>query len=55
MATGAFRVADPKIASLALIAMLTGVNTWYRSEGRLSLAEVQEIYWDMARRMVGAG
>ena len=55
VAAGAFRVADPKIASLALIAMLTGVNTWYRAEGRLSLAEVQEIYWDMARQMVGAG
>ncbi len=55
VAAGAFRVADPKIASLALIAMLTGVNTWYSAAGRLSLAEVQEIYWDMARQMVGAG
>lgn len=51
---GAFRVADPRIASLALIAMLTGVNTWYRAAGRLSLDEVQEIYWDMARQLVGA-
>lgn len=54
VATGAFRVADPKIASLALIAMLTGVNTWYRAAGRLSLAEVQETYWNLARQMVGA-
>jgi AcrR family transcriptional regulator len=51
---GAFRVQDPKVASLALIAMLTGVNTWYRAGGRLSLEDVQTIYWDMARQMVAA-
>ena len=45
---------DPKIATLAVIAMLTGVNTWYRAGGRLSLDEVQQIYWDMVRRAVGA-
>ena len=41
-------------ATLAVIAMLTGVNTWYRAGGRLSLDEVQQIYWDMVRRAVGA-
>ncbi len=51
---GVFTVADTKIAAVAIIAMLTGVNTWYRADGRLSLAEVQEIYWDMTRRMVAA-
>lgn len=52
--TGEFRVSDAKIASLGLIAMLTGVNTWYRAGGRLSLDEVQDTYWDMTRQMVGA-
>lgn len=52
--TGAFEVPDTKIATLAVIAMLTGVNTWYRPGGRLSLDEVQQIYWDMVRRAVGA-
>jgi hypothetical protein len=37
---------------MALIAMLTGVNTWYRAQGRLSLAEVEAIYWDIVRRSV---
>jgi hypothetical protein len=32
--------------------MLTGVNTWYRAEGRLSLSEVEAVYWDMVRRSV---
>lgn len=54
VAAGVFEVPDPKIATLAMIAMLTGVNTWYRAGGRLSLDEVQAIYWDMVRRAVGA-
>ncbi|MDC0736698.1 TetR/AcrR family transcriptional regulator [Cognatishimia sp. SS12] len=54
VASGAFGVADTKITAMALIAMLTGVNTWFRETGRLSLAEVQAIYWDMARKAVAA-
>lgn len=51
---GVFVVAEPRIASMALIAMLTGVNTWFRDAGRLSLAEVETVYWDMVRRSVSA-
>ncbi|MCB1362844.1 MAG: TetR family transcriptional regulator [Rhodobacteraceae bacterium] len=54
IAEGTMAVPDPKIATLAVIAMLTGVNTWYRAGGRLSLAEVESIYWDMVRRSVTA-
>lgn len=49
---GVFDVPDTKITALAIIAMLTGVNTWYRSGGRLSQSEVQTIYWDMVRKAV---
>lgn len=52
VAAGLFDVPDPRIATYALIAMLTGVNTWYRSGGRLSLEEVETLYWDMARKSV---
>lgn len=52
VAEGRFAVAEPRIAAMALIAMLTGVNTWFREGGRLSLAEVEAVYWDMVRRMV---
>ncbi len=51
---GVFRVADSKIATMAAIAMLTGVNTWFRQGGRLSLSEVEQIYWEMLRQAVGA-
>ena len=51
---GVFTIADTRVAAMALIAMLNGVNTWFREGGRLSLAEVQDIYWDMVRRAVGA-
>jgi AcrR family transcriptional regulator len=45
-------VAEPRIASMALIAMVTGVNTWFRERGRLSLAQVEAVYWDMVRKSV---
>lgn len=54
VAQGVVSVPDPKIATFAVIAMLTGVNTWYRAGGRLSLDEVETIYWDMVRKAVAA-
>ncbi len=54
VAAGVFAVRDTKIATLAIIAMLTGVNTWFRSGGRLSLDEVTAQYQDMVRKAVGA-
>ena len=50
-ATGDFRITEPRIATMAVIAMLTGVNTWFRQSGRLSLAEIEGIYWEMVRRV----
>ncbi|MEQ9694772.1 TetR/AcrR family transcriptional regulator [Shimia sp. SDUM112013] len=54
MRDGVFDVSDPKIAAMAVIAMLTGVNTWFQEGGRLSLAEVEQVYWDMVRKSVAA-
>jgi len=47
-------VADTRITAMAIIAMLTGVNTWFREGGRLSLSEVQELYWDLVCKAVEA-
>ncbi|MEO0866273.1 MAG: TetR/AcrR family transcriptional regulator C-terminal domain-containing protein, partial [Pseudomonadota bacterium] len=55
VADGSLVVADPKVAAMAVIAMLTGVNTWFSAEGRLSLRDVQDMYWNMVRRMLSAG
>ncbi len=52
--SGDFAVKDTKIVTLAIIAMLTGVNTWFRESGRLSLDEVVAQYWDMVRKAVSA-
>lgn len=51
-ATGAFRIDDPRVATMAIIAMLTGVTSWYRQGGRLSAARIEEIYVDMVARTV---
>jgi AcrR family transcriptional regulator len=53
-AEGAMRLPDTRLAAMALIAMLTGVNTWFREGGRLSRAQVEDIYVDMVRKAVGA-
>lgn len=52
VANGQFELAEPKINTWAIIAMLNGVLTWYRDGGRLSLSEVQDLYWDMVRKSV---
>jgi len=52
--SGEFDLADTRITAMAIIAMLTGVNTWYRSRGRLSLSEIEDIYTKMVLRSAGA-
>ena len=54
VASGDFAVTDTKITTLAVIAMVTGVTTWFRAQGRLSGEAVAQIYWDMMRRAVSA-
>ena len=48
-----FDVSDIRIATFAVIAMLTGVNTWFRRGGRLSLEDVEDHYRNMVCRAVG--
>lgn len=49
-----FRLPDVRVTTLALIAMLNGVITWYSDGGRLTRDRIHRIYWNMARRMVKA-
>ncbi len=51
-ATGQFELPDTRIGTRAVIAMLNGVNTWFREGGPLSLEDVRGIYWDMVRKAV---
>jgi len=48
----AFDLTDVRIMTLALIAMVTGVNTWFRDDGRLDREHLKQIYWDTTCRMV---
>ncbi len=52
-AEGLFHVSDSKIATLAVIAMLTGVTTWFRADGRLDLAQVETHYLTLIRGALG--
>jgi AcrR family transcriptional regulator len=54
VAAGDFRLPDTRLATRALIAMLTGITTWFRDDGRLTRDGVEELYWEMARRAAGA-
>ena len=54
VAAGVFDVPDTRVATMALIAMLTGLSHWYREGGRLGLSRIEEIYWDHVRRAVAA-
>ena len=47
-----FDIANVKVTTRALIAMLNGVNTWYREDGPLSLDEVSALHWEMVQRML---
>lgn len=51
---GAFAIEEPRITAMALIAMLTGLGDWYRSDGRLSAEEIEALYWQLVRNAVGA-
>jgi AcrR family transcriptional regulator len=53
-AAGVFRPGDIRVASYALIAMLSGVCNWYRPGGRLGVKQLVRQYTRMALGAVGA-
>ena len=53
-ALGQMQVGEPRVTTRAIIALLTGVFTWYRADGRLSLPQLQTLYCDMVRGIVGS-
>ena len=46
-AAGVFELGDSRVAAYGILAMLTGVCTWFRPHGRLSREQVIETYSDM--------
>ncbi len=49
---GIFHVKDVKLATFGIIAMLTGINTWFRDAGRLSADVVSDVYLKMVLDIV---
>ena len=47
MEDGVFRCGDPCVTAYGILAMLTGVCTWFRPHGRLGKDEVIAIYSDL--------
>jgi len=54
VATGAFRVPDARLATFAVLAMLTGVGSWFREGGRLGKRELVDHYTQLVMQCVGA-
>ena len=52
---GHFLIDDVPLTAMALIAMITGVNVWFRPDDRLSASQIAETYVSMGMRLVGAG
>lgn len=50
---GFFLIDDAHVSAMALIAMLTGVTTWFKPDGRLSACEIEEIYVGLTLRAAG--
>lgn len=48
VAAAEFTVADPRLAGIALLDMVNGVNHWYRPVGALSIDQVAAAYSDLA-------
>jgi AcrR family transcriptional regulator len=51
--SGDFLAPDPKITSLALIALLTGPVDWFREDGRLTSDELTRQYCILTRQALG--
>ncbi len=51
--SGEFRPIDARVTTFALIAMLTGLTTWFRDDGRLSVDDVEDVYLQLVLSSVG--
>jgi len=50
---GTLRIDDPRVAARAIIAMLTGITTWYRADGPIGAGTIEDIYWGLVSGSVG--
>ena len=54
MAAGRFFLPDAKVSAFAILAMLTGVGSWWREGGRIAKRELIEMHTRLVMQCVGA-
>jgi AcrR family transcriptional regulator len=54
VAAGEFDVPDPKLAGIAVLDLLKGVDAWMREPGRLSRRQVADTYAVLVLQLMGA-
>ena len=50
---GIFTIAEPRLATLAVLEMCTGVSHWYSPDGRFSVDRIARYYSGLALRLLG--
>jgi AcrR family transcriptional regulator len=50
---GSLKMDHSRVTARAIIALLTGITTWYRESGPLAPDEIEKIYWNIVARMTG--
>ena len=50
VASGRFRLEDTRVGAFAIIAMLTGICTWYRPDGPLGPEQIVALHTEMVMR-----
>jgi AcrR family transcriptional regulator len=55
VAAGEFFVPDPKVAGIAVLDLLLGIDHWMRESGRLDVRQVADTYAVLVAQMLGAG
>jgi AcrR family transcriptional regulator len=50
---GVFHAQEPKVVTLAMLGMLSGVCNWYRAGGPMSASEMTELHMGLVYRMLG--
>jgi len=53
MICGCFRDLDETATAFAIMSMCDSVTTWWKPDGRMSIAELADRYEDLVMRMVG--
>jgi TetR/AcrR family transcriptional regulator, cholesterol catabolism regulator len=54
VAAGEFSVPDPKVAGIAILDLLNGIDSWRRTSGRLGIEDVAGTYAVLVAQLAGA-